>query len=413
MTSMSPTRTTRRAALAAAALVATAGSAVAIVVAAPASQAAACAVLFDDFYYSAHTDPNLTARGWVPRSYAGGPGVPGANWAPGNVAFPTVNGEKVAQLTSSTDGTSGGTTQSELYQSQQRFFEGTYASRIRFTDAPISGTDGDHIVQTFFTITPLRGDLDPTYSELDISEYLPNGGWGEVGPINYQTTWYTYRNEPWFADNVHSSQRVSMDGWHDLVAQVSAGHVKYYVDGVLVGDHSGKYYPRQPMSINFNLWFIDTAGHTSGLSTYIEQIDWLYFAKDEVVAPADVTARAAGYRAAGTRFVDTVATGTGGACNPPTATTRPPTSTTRPPTSTTRPPTTTTTRPPTTTTRPPTTTTTRPPGWTCATAPAWDWGTVYLEGQRVRHNGHLWQANWWTLGSEPGLTAQWRDLGPC
>ena len=35
--------------------------------------------------------------------------------------------------------------------------------------------------------------MDPTYSELDISEYLPNGGWGETGPINYQTSWYTYR----------------------------------------------------------------------------------------------------------------------------------------------------------------------------------------------------------------------------
>ena len=118
--------------------------------------------------------------------------------------------------------------------------------------------------ETFFTISPLNGDLDPTYSELDFSEYLPNGGWGETGPINYQTTWYTYRADPWFADNVHSEQRRSFNGWHDLVVHVAGGHVKYYIDGVLVGDHSGKFYPRQTMTINWNLWFIDTAAHTGG-----------------------------------------------------------------------------------------------------------------------------------------------------
>jgi hypothetical protein len=370
-------------------------------------------VLFDDFHYASHTDASLSSHGWVPRSYSGGPGVAGATWAAGNVSFPTVNGDKVAQLQSSTNGSASGTVQSELYTSQLRFFEGTYASRIRFTDAPVSGTDGDHLVETFFTITPLKADLDPTYSELDISEYLPNGGWGEVGPINYQTTWYTYQNDPWYADNVHSEERRSFEGWHDLVAQVSGGHVKYYIDGALVGDHSGKYYPRQPMSINFNLWFIDTAGHTSGTSTYIEQIDWLYFAKNEVVSPADAVSRAAGYRASGVAFTDTVAnSGTG--CTSPTGgpTTRPPTS--APPTSapaTTRPPTASPSPSPPRTTPPPTT---RPPGGgTCATAPPWNWGTVYLEGQRVTHVGHLWQANWWTLGSEPGLTAQWRDLGRC
>ena len=101
--------------------------------------------------------------------------------------------------------------------------EGTYASRIRFTDTPASGNDGDHINETFFAISPLNGDLDPTYSELDFSEYLPNGGWGETGPINYQTTWYTYRNDPWYADNVHSEQRRSHDGWHDLVVHRRAG----------------------------------------------------------------------------------------------------------------------------------------------------------------------------------------------
>ncbi|MEU8819495.1 glycosyl hydrolase [Actinoplanes sp. NPDC048796] len=363
------------------------------------AEAADCGYLFDDFHYSTSADPALTANGWTPRSYQGGPGVPGANWSPSNITFPTSGGQKVLQLTASTDGTGAGTNHAELYSTQKRYLDGTYATRIRFTDAPVSGNDGDHINQTFFTISPLNGDLDPTYSELDISEYLPNGGWGETGPINYQTSWYTYRNEPWFADNVHSEQRSSLDGWHELVAQVANGHIVYFIDGVQVGDHSGKFYPRQTMTINWNLWFIDTAAHTGGLSTYIEQVDWVLFAKNQVLSPSQATSRASGYRTAGTPFVDTVA-GTGTCSNPP----------------------------PTTTSPPPPTTTTPPPATNCADAPAWAIGSIYTGGNLVKHersrygdpNGpksgdgvHLWRAKYWTQGSEPGWTDQWQDLGRC
>ncbi|MBM0232022.1 glycosyl hydrolase [Micromonospora sp. STR1_7] len=366
---------------------------------APSAAAAECGYLFDDFSYTSSSDSSLTAHGWTPRSYSGGPGVPGATWSPNSITFPTVSGQKVMQLTASTDGTGAGTNQAELYSTQKRYLEGTYASRVRFTDTPTSGNDGDHINETFFTISPLNGDLDPTYSELDISEYLPNGGWGETGPINYQTTWYTYRNEPWYADNVHSEQRSSLNGWHDLVATVANGHVIYYIDGVQVGDHSGKFYPRQTMTINWNLWFIDTAAHTGGLSTYIQQVDWVLFAKNQALTPAQVTSKTAAYRSAGSTFADTVAT-TGG-CSTPT-----------------NPPTTPPTNPP----------TTPPPAANCSTAPEWAFGTAYTAGQTVKHeksrygdpNGpasgdgkHLWRARYWTQGSEPGWTQQWEDLGRC
>ncbi|MDR4215909.1 hydrolase, partial [Bacillus paralicheniformis] len=94
----------------------------------------------------------------------GGPGVPGARWAPENITFPSVDGDKAAQLASSTDGTASGTKHTELLQNQMRFFEGTYAARIKFADAPVSGADGDRVNQTFFTISPLRYDNDPLYS---------------------------------------------------------------------------------------------------------------------------------------------------------------------------------------------------------------------------------------------------------
>ncbi len=62
----------------------------------------------------------------------------------------------------------------------------------------------------------------------------------------------------------------------------------------------------------------------------------------------------------------------------------------------------------------PTPTPTPPPGQ--CSAPAWDPSTVYVGGNVVSHNGHLWRAKWWTQGEEPGTTGPWgvwEDLGPC
>ena len=64
------------------------------------------------------------------------------------------------------------------------------------------------------------------------------------------------------------------------------------------------------MSLRFNLWLIDTTGHTTGVSSYKQQMDWVYYVKNEVVAPAAVTARAAAFKAAGTKHLDTVDTNT-------------------------------------------------------------------------------------------------------
>lgn len=136
--------------------------------------AADCGVMFDDFAYTSHTDPAFGRNGWTARSNSGGPGVPGASWKAENITFPTVSGQKVAQLQSSTDGTAAGTVQSEFLTTERKFKNGTYAARVRFSDAPVSGPDGDHVNQTFFAIGPAqRHTFDPDYSELDFSEYLP------------------------------------------------------------------------------------------------------------------------------------------------------------------------------------------------------------------------------------------------
>ncbi|GGS67971.1 hydrolase [Planobispora rosea] len=260
--------------------------------------------LFDDFSYTGSSDPRLAQRGWTVRSASGGPGVPGATWSPGAVGFPSVNGGQVLQLDSSTDGTAAGTVQAELSTTARKFHEGTYAARVKFSDTPLSGPDGEHVVQTFFTITPLRQNMDPDYGELDF-EYLPNGGWGEPANILYATSWETYQADPWQAVNTHTEERTSFAGWHDLVIQVSGGRIKYYVDGRLFADHGDIYYPETPMWIMFNQWFIDLQGG-SAPRTYRQQVDWVYHSRNEVVAPAEVLNRVGAFRAASTSFVDTV-----------------------------------------------------------------------------------------------------------
>ncbi|GAA0795181.1 carbohydrate-binding protein [Spirilliplanes yamanashiensis] len=362
----------------------------------PSSAAVACGTLFDDFNYSSNGDPALGQRGWSIRGQAGGPGVPGATWSRDNVSFPTVDGQKVVQLRSTTNGTAGGTTHAEFSQSSRRFFEGTYMARIKFADAPVSGPDGDIVNQTFYTISPLRYAFDPIYSELDFSEYLPNGGWGTSSATNFQTSWYTYQADPWVADNQHSQQTRSIAGWRDVMATVANGEIKYYIDGQLVGTHSGKVYPRQNMSIDFNQWFIDLTGRTPGAtSTWQESIDYVLHVKKEALTPAQAASRVAAYRSSGTTHTDNVTADN--ACTPGTTppvttapTTRPPTTPpTTPPTQPTQPPTTApTTAPP--TTRPPTqppTTTTPPP----ATGQAWAAYVGYTTGQVVTYNGARYQ----------------------
>lgn len=239
--------------------------------------------LFDDFDYAGSGDPSVAAHGWQVRTASGGPGVDGATWSADNISFPRVQGHKSLQLRLTTDGTAAGTTESEFSQSTNGR-EGTYLARIKFSDAPASGPDGDFLNQTFFAIGALASDCDTNYSETDFSEYLPNGGWGTPGPLNSETTWYTPGDT--CSDSVENDQAVSLAGWHTIMATIAAGHVRYYVDGQLVADHSGKYYPREDMVIDFNTWLIDTTGHTgTATSVWNEDVDYVYYAQNRALSP--------------------------------------------------------------------------------------------------------------------------------
>jgi hypothetical protein len=281
---------------------------VACVTSVPPSRAAAVdQILFDDFSY-ANRD-QVKKNGWILRTEPGWPGVPGATWLEEGVSLhkdPSQPNNWIIRMTSSTDGSGPNTRQTQICH-QRKYREGTYAARVRFTDDPVSGPRGDQLVESFYSISPLKAPMDLDYSELDF-EYLPNGGWGIDGPTLYATTWETFSPEPnWKKDNVFKTTGGSQAGWHTLVKQVMNQKVRYFLDGKLFAEHGGEYYPEDTMSINFNLWFIrDGMIKSSERREYQEDIDWVFHQAGVALTPEQVEAAVAGMRKRSVKFRDTV-----------------------------------------------------------------------------------------------------------
>jgi hypothetical protein len=261
-------------------------------------------LLFDDFSYS-----SLDAfrhNGWIARTAVGWPGIEGATWidALSFVDDPAGGGNRLVRMTAATDGK---TTQQAQFCHQRKYLEGTYAARVRFSDEPVSGPDGDQIVETLYTIAPLKAPLDPDYSEQDF-EYLPNGGWGGEDLTLHTTTWETFRPEPeWLQVSTSNARRGSLNGWHTLVLQIANHEVRYFLDGTPLATHGEPYYPEERMSINFNLWFIREGSIASyEQRVYTEDVDWVFHAAASVLAPSEVERQVAALRTAGVSFRDTV-----------------------------------------------------------------------------------------------------------
>jgi hypothetical protein len=67
---------------------------------------------------------------------------------------------------------------------------------------------------------------------------------------------------------------------------------------------TGKYYPRENMTLDFNEWFIDTP--VSGARSWDQKVNWVYFANGVAQSPTDVQNAVNAYYSAGTNFTDTV-----------------------------------------------------------------------------------------------------------
>lgn len=187
-----------------------------------------------------------------------------------------------------------------------KFRNGTYAARVRFADTPESGHDGDRLVQTFFTVNDLTAPMADDYAAYDFG-YLPNGGWGAKRPTSPARPPGRRTTRPLAGLNQHSEQHTSYAGWHELVVTIDDSAITYYVDGQVFGTHDARFLPERPMSISFNQWLIDLNGQTSTAPrAYDQQVDYVLHVKDQVLTPAEVAAKVAGYRTAGTGFVDEV-----------------------------------------------------------------------------------------------------------
>ncbi|MFD7260262.1 cellulose binding domain-containing protein [Streptomyces sp. NPDC059874] len=270
---------------------------------APASAAAAppAGVMFDSFRYSGHDDPALVNNGWKVRSGEGGPGI-ADTWSAPNVSFPaeaTAQGGQSMLLQSSTDGTKEGTRQAELQSTKPQYFTGTLAARVYLTDKPVSGPNGDHVVETFFAISP--AESSPQYSELDF-EYTPNGGWGAPGPRLDTTSWLDAKK----GDRVTKAHKQSVQGWHTVVITAMDNKVTYNLDGRVIFTSDKKYFPREPMGIHFSNWFIDLP--LKGARTWDMRVNWAYFQADKAVSPADVQKAVDGFYANGINYVNTMPT---------------------------------------------------------------------------------------------------------
>jgi len=283
---------------------------IALLLVAPA-QAQPEQLFFDDFQ---HRDiAALRAFGWTLRDEAGHPGVPGATWSPAALSLvddPARRGNRLLRLSARTDGTPEGTVQAQACH-QRKLLEGTYAARIRFSDVPVAGDDGDPVIQTFYAVAPLRFDFDPTFSEIDW-EYLPNGGWGSPATRLYSIAWQTVRVEPWQAHNAQRETFGSLAGWHTLVMQVHEGRSRWFVDGTEVALHGGRNHPVVPMAISFNLWFSPTGllPKSTVPREWVQDVDWVLQAADTVLSPAAVDAKVNELRRHGRTAVDTVPSAT-------------------------------------------------------------------------------------------------------
>ena len=295
--------------------------AMSLVLAMPSTVAwAQATILFDDFNYNSTAE--LMGNGWLIRNYPGGPGLSNGEWSSHNVSFVNTGTNKSMRLKAGTNvsgsyivggtATLGQSIQAEVSRVEEEYKNGTWAARIFFTDAPSTGPDGDTVVQAFFGITRYIEGSEP-YSEIDF-EYLPNGGWytGSAEPSMWSGT---YRLVDFSDPSNHAVTRTtgSLQGWRDLVMQVRNGRIDFFIDGQHQTGFSGAVAPDYPMFLMFQVWFsndcFDAACSKRGYLTdsnyreYYQDVDWVYFERDNILSPAEVTRNVQALRSQNIGFI--------------------------------------------------------------------------------------------------------------
>jgi hypothetical protein len=261
-------------------------------------------IYFDDFIYENGSDPLLTDFGWTIRTGGGGPGPSECIWDKSLVTFiadTNSTGNRLMKLSAWTQGSGATCHQSEIY-SLRKFQLTTFAAQVMFTDSPDVGSDGDGVVQTFFTIADWELALTDAYCEFDF-EYLSNGGWGVSGATLWESSWENAE------DHRSSQQNTSHSGtWQILVIQTDTMETKYYVNGALRAHHKKPYVVDGWMSINFNHWFIREQLKSSNTNNrqYSYFVDWVFAQIDSILSPESVENRITELRSKGYPRLDTI-----------------------------------------------------------------------------------------------------------
>jgi len=269
-------------------------------------QAKQAHIMFDDFNYQ--TLAEAERNGWVARTQQGHPGIKNATWWAEGISFhqdQSTPKNSVMRLTSKTDGTAPNTRHTQICH-QRKYLEGTYAARVYFNNKPDFGIDGDGVVETFYTISPLAAPMDKNYSEMDF-EYLANGGWGEKETALWSTSWETFQLEPWTKVNAFDTYKKDLQGWNTLVLQAFDNKIKYYVNGELFSEHGADVFPEVAMSMNFNLWFIpEQIMSEKTIRQYHQEVDWVYFNGDQALSNEQVIQTVENLRGKGIKHSDSV-----------------------------------------------------------------------------------------------------------
>ncbi|KYF94055.1 hypothetical protein BE20_07620 [Sorangium cellulosum] len=107
-------------------------------------------------------------------------------------------------------------------------------------------------------------------------------------------------------DKTSSLVSGSHDGWHTLVIHVTSESITYYIDGVARATHASRFVPEEGQYLSFQVWFDQLDAAQGSSRTYYEDADWVYFAKDAILSPAEVDAKIAGFRSSSVARKDTV-----------------------------------------------------------------------------------------------------------
>jgi len=272
-------------------------------------------VIWDDFNYTGFNDKAAADFGWRFRNGLGWPSQYGV-WSEKQVTFQidSANADnRFMRFTNYTNGVKGDSTvqcQASKQPAVCKF--GTYASRVRFRSTASTGPNvlSDKLTQTFYMIVGIEGTyvepflpdslkkyhsrIEP-HSEMDF-EYLPHGGW------NFPDSPPTLTNTSWAPEMLNKGNPGDYAGWHVLILVMDSLKATYYCDGKVLFTHTG-HIPELEMSLNYNQWFIEL-GTPGSLRTYVEDIDWVLYAKNKYLSFSDVNNLAKEFRLKGIKRLD-------------------------------------------------------------------------------------------------------------